>query len=674
MVGHCAPQRGPVRTPARHRTRVEDVPPSRPPSSSSSSSAPRYYQRPLGEVIAAALPPRLRQVSRRAHRPRRPGTAPAHARSPRARAHAGTATWPSRASTRPWDRFHPVLLHGVTGSGKTEVYLHAHRRRRSARGAPGALPRSRDRPHAAARGPGARTLSRVRAWSLAHSHLGEGERAAGMARGAIGRRRTIVLGTRLAVLMPFRDLGLIVVDEEHDASYKQQEGLRYSARDVAVRRAQSSASRSCWDRPRLRSRATPTRAMAATARDARLRAPTGAQLPRVRTVDTRADRPREGLTAALVRRIARASSAREQSLVVRQPPRLRSGALSAASCAWHSTLQALQREPGPAPARRASCAATTAATASACRTHARLAAASTSPRSAMARSASKNRCSAALPKARIARVDRDSTARKGALRGVLQTRARGRDRRARRHADARQGPRLSRTSRWWACSTATARSSAPTSAPPSGSSRSWCRSPDARGAATAPAKCSSRPISRGIRSTRRSQRRTTSASPSKRWTSGARRRFRPSRTSLLLRAESKRTGEAGRIPARRSALRAQRSGARRRVEVFDPVPALLERKAGFERAQLLVRSPSRAALQRIPAADGARHCGRSARNGASAGRWTWIRRRSSGRRAARPYNERFGFASRIPCPPPIRKRDLPACVQAAVAQGLPRRG
>ena len=71
----------------------------------------------------------------------------------------------------------------------------------------------------------------------AHSHLGEGERAAAWLAAQSGRAR-IVLGTRLAALSPMPELGLIVVDEEHDPSYKQHEGLRYSARDVAVRRAQ----------------------------------------------------------------------------------------------------------------------------------------------------------------------------------------------------------------------------------------------------------------------------------------------------------------------------------------------------------------------------------------------------------------------------------------------------
>jgi primosomal protein N' (replication factor Y) len=71
----------------------------------------------------------------------------------------------------------------------------------------------------------------------AHSRLNEGERARAWLATQSGAAQ-VTLGTRLAILMPFAHLGLVVVDEEHDPSYKQQEGLRYSARDVAVRRAQ----------------------------------------------------------------------------------------------------------------------------------------------------------------------------------------------------------------------------------------------------------------------------------------------------------------------------------------------------------------------------------------------------------------------------------------------------
>ena len=70
----------------------------------------------------------------------------------------------------------------------------------------------------------------------AHSGVADAARARGFL-DALEGRADIVLGTRLSVFMPLPRLGLIVVDEEHDASFKQQEGLRYSARDVAVFRA-----------------------------------------------------------------------------------------------------------------------------------------------------------------------------------------------------------------------------------------------------------------------------------------------------------------------------------------------------------------------------------------------------------------------------------------------------
>ncbi|MGC7960552.1 primosomal protein N', partial [Salmonella enterica] len=69
-----------------------------------------------------------------------------------------------------------------------------------------------------------------------HSGLAEGERARNWLAAHLGQAH-IVLGTRLAILSSLPSLKLIVIDEEHDPSYKQQEGLRYSARDLAVWRA-----------------------------------------------------------------------------------------------------------------------------------------------------------------------------------------------------------------------------------------------------------------------------------------------------------------------------------------------------------------------------------------------------------------------------------------------------
>ncbi|MCF6620852.1 DEAD/DEAH box helicase, partial [Escherichia coli] len=132
--------------------------------------------------------------------------------------------------------FSPFLLYGVTGSGKTEVYLHAIA-------------------DALAREPAAQVLMLVPEINLTpqleariaarfpgvpmaalHSGLAEQPRALNWLAAHRGEAR-IVLGTRLAMLASLPKLALILVDEEHDTSYKQQEGLRYSARDLALWRA-----------------------------------------------------------------------------------------------------------------------------------------------------------------------------------------------------------------------------------------------------------------------------------------------------------------------------------------------------------------------------------------------------------------------------------------------------
>ncbi len=210
---------------------VDDVPPLSARDLDLFGFCASYYQRPLGEVIAASLPPRLRQANRRPialpgsrrHRMRATGLADPHRRQERA----------LEACRAVPDHFHPVLLHGVTGSGKTEVYLRLiaetlERGRQALFLVPeiGLTPQLELQVRG--RFPGAQVAS-------AHSHVGAGERAQAWLAAQSGAAR-VVMGTRLAVLTPFRDLGLVIVDEEHDPSYKQQEGLRYSARDVAVRR------------------------------------------------------------------------------------------------------------------------------------------------------------------------------------------------------------------------------------------------------------------------------------------------------------------------------------------------------------------------------------------------------------------------------------------------------
>ena len=130
----------------------------------------------------------------------------------------------------------PILLHGVTGSGKTEIYLQA---------IPATLARGRSAivlvpeisltPQTVERFKG-RFAEAQDAVAVLHSHLSEGERHDEWHKIHSGRAR-IVIGARSAVFAPLKNLGLIIVDEEHETTYKQEEAPRYHARDVAVVRA-----------------------------------------------------------------------------------------------------------------------------------------------------------------------------------------------------------------------------------------------------------------------------------------------------------------------------------------------------------------------------------------------------------------------------------------------------
>ena len=203
-----------------------------------------YYQRGVGELALAVLPPELRRlddkqlgrrIARLQHESDTPATAPS-APLPRPEPSAEQAAALAALEalrTTPGGPL-PVLLHGVTGSGKTEVYLRAADAALQRGGQALVLvPEINLTPQLEARFaerfPGRVLVSlhsgltpaqRLRHWLLAH--LGQAD---------------LVLGTRLAVFASMPRLQLIVVDEEHDPSFKQQEGARYSARDLAVWRA-----------------------------------------------------------------------------------------------------------------------------------------------------------------------------------------------------------------------------------------------------------------------------------------------------------------------------------------------------------------------------------------------------------------------------------------------------
>jgi primosomal protein N' (replication factor Y) (superfamily II helicase) len=198
--------------------------------------ASEYYHHPLGQAVMSALPLRLRKPPKETTRPRRTRAAegstsdePASVQSPTAAQVAAIQAVGGRMGA-----FAAFLLLGVTGSGKTEIYLRlAHAV--LARGAQVLMlvPEIALTPQleatVQARFPQTRLVS-------LHSALNETERLTNW-RAAQSGDAQIVLGTRLAVFTPLPRLGLIVVDEEHDGSFKQTEGFCYSARDLAVTRA-----------------------------------------------------------------------------------------------------------------------------------------------------------------------------------------------------------------------------------------------------------------------------------------------------------------------------------------------------------------------------------------------------------------------------------------------------
>ena len=206
-----------------------------------------YYQRSLGEVALAALPPQLRELTgvQLARRLKRPALDTSHSENTTnfvaasAQQQAVLAEFDAENSGKK----RPALLFGATGSGKTEVYLRAAAK-------------------VLAQDPKAQVLVMVPEINLTpqlqsrfearFAHLGV-ERVVAMHSGLTPAQRLkswlaahsgsarLILGTRMAVLASMPNLKLIVVDEEHDPSYKQQEGARYSARDLAVYRASIEA-------------------------------------------------------------------------------------------------------------------------------------------------------------------------------------------------------------------------------------------------------------------------------------------------------------------------------------------------------------------------------------------------------------------------------------------------
>jgi len=210
--------------------------------------AAAYYHHPLGQVIHNALPTRVRQ-----------GKSIDTPASPKVVNAAGEAKLDLQLNPEQKtalqsildkaEAYHCFLLEGVTGSGKTEVYLQLIAEKLHAKKqvlmlvpeislTPQTLQRFQDR------------FTQYQIVSL-HSGLTDKQRYEAWIAARNGDA-DIIIGTRSAVFVPLKRPGLIIVDEEHDGSYKQQDGFRYSARDLAVFRAQQ------MDTPVVLGSATPS--------------------------------------------------------------------------------------------------------------------------------------------------------------------------------------------------------------------------------------------------------------------------------------------------------------------------------------------------------------------------------------------------------------------------------
>jgi len=608
-----------------------------------------YYQRPLGETVLSSLPPRLRSLRplpREAERFYRAGVnapSPDTLKAARKRALLETlgegclaegallapfagqveatrsalrsmlrAGWieaaraPSGARfvaqhaasreqaaaiervARAPGSFQPFLLHGVTGSGKTEVYLHLIARVLE-RGAQALVmvPEISLTPQLEARFRYAFPDTRL---AVLHSALDDGTRTSAWLAAARGEAG-IVLGTRLAVLTPLPRLALVVVDEEHDSSFKQQEGLRYSGRDAAVYRAKLAGC------PAVLGTATPAletwyncQAGRYTLLELPQRAAPGSVLPAVRLVDLGRESAEHGLAPSLVAAIEARLARGEQSLVFINR-RGYAPVLGCEACGWaagctrcsaHMVLHAADRR-----LRCHHCGAESAIP-RACPTCGNV------DLKAIGRGTQRieETLAARFAHARIVRIDRDSVRRRGELTRTLEGIRRG-------EADILVGTQLLAKGHDFPALTLVGvlnADSALFSTDYRAAERLYATLAQVAGRAgrrerpgevLVQTRFPGHPLYAAL--ARHDYAGFAASQLAERKAAG----FPPYVFEAALRAEAKQLARTLEFLRAAAALVAPPA----EVRVYDPVPAVVTRRADFERAQLVVQSPSRAALQ-----------------------------------------------------------------------------
>ena len=295
--------------------------------------AAKYYHHPLGMIALETLPKALRVLNARGEEPVMVGKSREHAqkllverKEPEANAKANKTKPPKLekpvlnaeqldavAQLSSAQGFQPFLLYGVTGSGKTEVYLHTvEERLKRGEQVLVLLPEINLTPAAQALYKERLAPHRV---VVMHSNLAELTRTKAWFEAATGAA-DVIIATRLGVLTPLPRLGMIVVDEEHDPSYKQQDGMRYHARDLALMLAKQR------EVPIVLGSATPaleTWLKADQGAYKRLalknRAVLGASLPKVELINTANFPAKEGLSEPAMQALVQNFEAGKQSIV-----------------------------------------------------------------------------------------------------------------------------------------------------------------------------------------------------------------------------------------------------------------------------------------------------------------------------------------------------------------------
>ena len=276
-----------------------------------------YYCAPIGEVCRTALPPRLHRL--KGPRLTRPTTP------------METIIWPGKSPSLNLNNAQhealklildglkghgpkPILLHGITGSGKTEIYLRAFEEIKKRNGQGILLVPEISLTPQLVQGFRERFGDAV---AIYHSGLTEAQRQnqwEKMQRGEV----FAAVGTRSAIFAPFQNLSIIIVDEEHDSSYKQDEGFLYNARDAAIMRARFEGTLA------ILGSATPSIESFANTRTGKyiyLYLPdraTGAKLPQIEIVDMRQHRTSEksSLSNSMVTAIRETLEKKEQTLLL----------------------------------------------------------------------------------------------------------------------------------------------------------------------------------------------------------------------------------------------------------------------------------------------------------------------------------------------------------------------